>query len=69
MRQQSPSTIFELYMQNDAPHASAQIVPVISSVTLPGTVVHTPVVGSCVTVAAGTVIVPAVVRNTPVVSL
>lgn len=43
--------------------------PVISSVTLPGTVVHTPVVGSCATVAAGTVIAPGVVRNTPVASL
>ena len=41
-------------------------VPVTVSVLAPGVVVQTPVVGSCVYVAAGTVTFPATVANWPV---
>ncbi len=42
-------------------------VPVTISSLTPGVTVHAPVTGSCVYVAAGTVICPAVVANRPVV--
>ena len=44
------------------------IVPVTVIITSPGFVTHTPVTGFCVNVAAGTVISPGTVANSPVVS-
>ncbi len=45
-----------------------QIVPVTVRVLVPGVTIQLPVVGSCVNVAAGTVICPGTVENRPVVS-
>ena len=45
------------------------MVPVTVTVAVPGVVVMTPVAVSCVNVAAGTVICPATVANSPVASL
>ena len=45
-----------------------QIVPVTVRVLVPGVTIQLPVVGSCVNVAAGTVICPGTVENSPVVS-
>ena len=45
------------------------MVPVTVTVAVPGVVVMTPVAVFCVNVAAGTVICPATVANSPVASL
>lgn len=43
-------------------------VPVTRTVAVPGVTVYAPVIGSCENVAAGTVILPGTVANSPVAS-
>lgn len=64
----SDNIIFYTFLRMPAPKSSYYTVPVITNVLTPGFVDHTPVTGSCVYVAAGTVICPATVENIPVVS-